>query len=289
MTDLTEDAEAIARDEEAAVPKDKHDPKKNPTSRRYAFTCYRIETFVPATDKLTAKCHYAVWQTERCPTTGRVHIQGFIHMKSPQRYTAIQKLFGGPNMSFFDARGTDEQNQTYCTKQRTRIEGSRGEIGQPVAGQGVRSDLEGMAKIIMDPQMSRKRLAQEYPQFFLKYPRGVEALMELKEQTLDRDEPPKIICWFGETGTGKTMAATEMAKKKAAKLGVGISRIMGSVGDRFAFHACHTGDVLIIDEFVPSDIKLTQLLQLFDRYPMARGQYMFVTCHEVTRVILITS
>lgn len=70
---------------------------------------------------------YLVFQQERCPETGALHLQGFIALMSPQRMTGVKKILDpkkGSKSSIHleSSRGTADQNRAYCTKEDTRVE-----------------------------------------------------------------------------------------------------------------------------------------------------------------------
>lgn len=109
----------------------------NKTARRFTFTSY-VNTDVITGDRSHIK--YAIWQREVCPTTQREHWQGYIHVKTPCRYSKIQEILGDPVAHVEIAGGTPEQNHTYCTKADSRKPGTQPiEIGTLAAtGQGKR-------------------------------------------------------------------------------------------------------------------------------------------------------
>lgn len=119
---------------------------------------------------------------------GTPHLQGYFECKPRKRMTALKKLFGKRNLvpHFEAAKGTAEQNKTYCTKQNMEIL----EVGQP-AQQGKRSDLQGLNELALSGA-SLLSAAQEYPGATARYhkwfntlkkeARKERALKTLKEQ-----------------------------------------------------------------------------------------------------------
>lgn len=55
---------------------------------------------------------------ETAPTTGTPHIQGYLRFKSPRSFRKLQTDFvkAGINAHITIAKGTPQQNRTYCTK-----------------------------------------------------------------------------------------------------------------------------------------------------------------------------
>lgn len=69
-------------------------------------------------------CKYRIEGKEICPSTGRLHIQGYVHLLKACRWTAFKKLY--PHISDFrKAKGNGFQNFTYCSK-----DGDFTEIGE---------------------------------------------------------------------------------------------------------------------------------------------------------------
>ncbi|GFN87277.1 replication associated protein [Plakobranchus ocellatus] len=60
-------------------------------------------------------CSYLVYGRENTKTN-TPHLQGFISLTTKQRFTALKKLLGD-TAHIEKARGTDQQNLTYCSKE----------------------------------------------------------------------------------------------------------------------------------------------------------------------------
>ncbi len=57
---------------------------------------------------------YAVMQQEVCPTTARVHLQGYVQLVKHQYPSYLTKL--RPHANWGTCNGTPAQNRTYCSK-----------------------------------------------------------------------------------------------------------------------------------------------------------------------------
>ena len=146
---------------------------KNRTSRRYCFTIFNEDdAFTPTFE---APIRYLAFGREICPETGRKHIQGYMELESPRRYSTIKKIKGYESAHFEEAKGTYEENIRYCSK-----EGSFTELGTHKT-QGERSDYGKALEILRETpnRTGMKRVLNECPDVFFKYPRGLEKALEL--------------------------------------------------------------------------------------------------------------
>jgi len=59
---------------------------------------------------------YAVFGREKCPKTGKPHLQGFVQLHKKKLLTGMKKLFPDGQAHFEIAGGNPQQNRTYCIK-----------------------------------------------------------------------------------------------------------------------------------------------------------------------------
>lgn len=91
------------------------------TSRDWCFTSFvkdSVDAFkalenMPEAEK-QAKIKFCIVQYENCPTSGKVHCQGFIVLKSPSKLTAVQKLIGDKTAHCEKRAGTVQQVISCC-------------------------------------------------------------------------------------------------------------------------------------------------------------------------------
>lgn len=81
--------------------------------KRWAFTHYGVDDKRPLFP--LEKIEYLIEGEEVCPSTGRRHVQGYVHFKKEQRISSIRKI--APISKLFRARGTGKQNYLYCSKE----------------------------------------------------------------------------------------------------------------------------------------------------------------------------
>lgn len=231
------------------------------THRRMCFTIFgeqRIATAIPGLEKYDkTKCRYLVVQTEVCPETKRLHLQGFIHFKQGTRRTAFYKMVGLPESDHCycaEAKGSDE-DQDYCEKFNSRLEGPGYwslTHGQPVPGYGKRTDLIEYRDDIR-AGMNDKELNDKHPHQMAKFPRFLETVRnENPRKRKYTDPPPTVKCYWGKAGAGKSYACCEedpnLYKKRPGKWWPGYKN----------------GQNVLFDEFNPNDYSIYDTLTLLD-------------------------
>lgn len=143
---------------------------------------------------------YAVYQ-EEMGENGTRHLQGYIEMNEPVRFSHFNEWLGGAH--FEKAKGTSQQCTDYCTKEDTRIGGPY-VFGQPNVKQGTRSDIIGLRDAIKSGKRGRDLYDDDrlvVPA--VKYGRGVGELISAYTTPVSRDDV-SVTLHFGPAGTGKT-------------------------------------------------------------------------------------
>lgn len=92
-------------------------PKQDTRSRKFCFTSHS-ET-EPSYDSKQMK--YMIYQKEKCPTTEKLHYQGFVYFHNKKSKNGAIKLV--PNSHIILCDGTVEQNIAYCSKEESRLGG----------------------------------------------------------------------------------------------------------------------------------------------------------------------
>lgn len=204
----SDDSMEIAADEpEAIVPGHHH----GGTSR---FWLYTIWTWPIDVDSVrdAADFVYCVWQRERAPHTGRLHVQLYLELKRPQRHSWFPNKLGLAPGDYWAGikRGSRDDARKYCRKDESRVEGPW-EIGtwKEDRGPGARNDIQAVADAVINERPSIPDLAKRFPTQFIKYHRGIERLNTVVNRPARREEARVVIVLEGPTGTGKTKWATE--------------------------------------------------------------------------------
>jgi len=115
---------------------------------------------------------YGVAGREVAPTTGTPHLQCFIILQSPQRFSFIQRALGS-NIYLEVARAKSCDAAAYCKK-----EGDFDEYGTLPDSQGKRSDIDEFKDWVMglDDTPSERSVARHFPSLYLRYR---QALLDL--------------------------------------------------------------------------------------------------------------
>lgn len=230
-------------------------------SRRWTFTIFTEDdpTNVHRLLKETLDDNRGIaLQQEKCPTTGRTHIQGYAEFTKPKRFSTLQKQM--PQGSHLEpARGNRQHNITYVSKDATRLSDP---IIDPIllesTTQGRRSDLVDIGKQIADGDVDLLELADSRPDIILKYPRGLNALRDIalrKRQSTWRNVTTTV--YYGSAGTGKTRKACDQPNTFILDV---------ANNDNLWFDGYNGENVLVIDDFY-GWIKHHTLLRILDGHP----------------------
>lgn len=86
---------------------------------------------------------YMIYEQETCPVTGKIHLQGYMRLKKKTRFNTVKKMLHD-SCHLEAAKGTEESNITYCSKERDKsLNWKEWGVPQPDAGrQGARHDLD---------------------------------------------------------------------------------------------------------------------------------------------------
>lgn len=212
-------------------------------ARGCVFTIHKPDDFLDELRRYCKdECTYAVIGHEVCPTTGRKHIQGYCHWKSPRSLGFFSKTFGDCHVE--KPRGTAQQNREYCTK-----DGKFEEFGSiPVQGHRV------------DWQQAFDDLKEGTPlvEILEKQPHLLpcqRALREVRNQLLKPvHRNVHVTVLWGDAGVGKSRWAWDKYPDLYTKPS-------GEWWDGY-----NGEKVLLLDDFY-GWIRYHDLLRVLDRYP----------------------
>lgn len=193
-------------------------------------------------------------QIERCPDTGRLHIQAGIYYASARSFSTMKNEF---KTSHLEVAKNAKALFEYCGKEDTRVEVYFHEGDGPC--QGDRSDLRQLAESIVGGGSIRDVIS-DAPEKFVQYHKGLQLLwneVNLKPRVWGvRNER---IWYYGLAGTNKTRSAVEKYPSYYIKDGT-------QWWDGYKQEEC-----VIIDDF-DGRWPYRDLLRLLDQYPY-KGQY----------------
>lgn len=217
----------------------------------------------------------AVRGFEKGKKTGTPHIQGYIKFPNARSFNSWQKFL--PRAHLEDQwADCDSCPYNYCLKDNTDIK-EWGTPPKPDEGQGHRSDLvrvrecledggcfEDILDITMNPQCHRAALTW----------------LSIKERK--RNWIPKVLWFWGKSGTGKTEAAYSIAAK------LGYTRIWESNKDGQWWDGYDAHPVAILDDLRDNWCEYSELLRILDSKPYRiaiKGSFRQL----LAEVIIITS
>lgn len=156
------------------------------SSRAYCFTHFGEDQ--PQYDEASMK--YLVFQLEKCPTTEKIHWQGFVRFKKNLTYAQAWEALkvndkgkltkpGQERNDGSTADTVDQVNRDYCTKEDTRIDGPW-EYGTCGKNQGQRTDIKAALEVAKTQGI--KRACEEYGDVMVKYHKGIEYVKKQCEQ-----------------------------------------------------------------------------------------------------------
>lgn len=215
-------------------------------SRAWVFTKQEHDN-APEYDEKKHK--YLLYGKETAPTTGKEHLQGYVVFKHPQRLKTLKKWLPGAHLEV--AKGSAQQNYTYCTK-----EGDFVEFGT-LPKQGKRTDVEKLVELAKQRKRPREAWEEE-PVAYFKFHKHYRHVfnMELYKETKDFRHVKVIVLW-GPLGFGKSRIAHEADPHLYTLFSEKPLWFDGYCGEK----------TLLIDDFC-GGIEYLQLLRLLDGYRM---------------------
>lgn len=172
--------------------------------RNWCLTSFKIlnEADFKALLEKASRVKFSNFQFEKCPQTGRLHLQGFVVYSNPVTLKGVKEDFGS-DIHAESSRGTVEHNIAYTSKEESRVFGPYqwGEI--PTA----KSKKDDVARRILELAQIGDigSIKDLYPGQYLRYKRTIHEIAREEAKCLERNKPRGI--WlFGPAGSGKTSA-----------------------------------------------------------------------------------
>lgn len=205
---------------------------------------------------------YIIYGKEVGEENNTPHLQIYIQFLTRMRWRAVANLL--PRAHIEVARGSAEQNRTYCSKEGNFTE--RGDMKR----KGERSDLNNIRQDALENGM---RSVTRYGN--LQQIRVAEKFLKYNEEP--RDWQPHVVWIHGPPGCGKTRRAYEMTDDRY------VQRASLKWWEGYDGH-----EDVIIDDFRDDWCDLQSLLALTDRYEY-RVECKGSTRQFLARKIIITA
>lgn len=223
-------------------------------SKYYCFTlnnyndddCQRIKNLF-----LQGEATYVIIGHEIGAETNTRHLQGYVEFFKRIRLSQVKRLVS--SRAHFEARrGTSDQASDYCKKDGNFEE--HGTLSESQAGK--RNDLLKLKEDI-DNGSTLLNISDDHFGSFLRYERSIKSYYLLHG---GNNKPlPSVVVYYGATGTGKTRSVWDNAKDHSdIWVYPGNGWFDGYIGQPIA----------LFDDFYGSEIKISLLLKILDRYPL---------------------
>lgn len=201
------------------------------------------------------KLRYMCYQVERCPDTGRVHIQGFVCLTDKCRLAFLRRHYSD-TAHWEHSRGTFEQNYDYCTKTDSRISGPY-EYGTKPQGPAATKRRWDDVLTALKAGKTRSDIIIEQPQL-APQARGIDAIAEALRPAPALERTLTVYYLSGPTGVGKTHHA--LHRYPNAFL------IRGKYMEGRSFDQYEMQKELILDEWSPFEWPLTLMNSILDKW-----------------------
>lgn len=178
--------------------------KKTFRTRLWAFTNYDLDyDYLSYLDSSSAV--YIIIGLETCPTTDRLHHQGFVYYSGARNAKRIDKYWTSPSIAkelgkcfVVACNGNLDQNTDYCSKDENVTEyGTKPK-------QGERTDLEGYRDEILSGSLTVDEICMSNPMAYHQYGRTLNKLEDLALRKKFRKKTTEGIWYYGPTGFGKS-------------------------------------------------------------------------------------
>lgn len=214
---------------------------------------------------------YLIQGTEVCPTTGRVHQQGYVYWNHPRSVKNICKKWG---CWVRPANGTPQQASDYCKKGGQFVEHGK------LPRQGRRTDLEDLAQKILSGETSAEDVLISEPSTYHQYGRTIEKLEDVYRRKQYRKEMTTCEWIVGPTGVGKSQKAFANYSPD--------THYNFNVRDKGWWEGYRQQETVIINDY-RGQIDYDQLLNLVDWVPMTVPRRNREPMPFTSKHIIITS
>lgn len=239
------------------------------SSRAWCLTINNYNDSIYAT-AINYKADYLIVGKE-VGENGTPHLQIYFYKETKITFNGLKKTF--PTAHIEKAKGTAQENQTYCSK-----EGNFYETGT-LPTQGKRNDLKKIVESIVSKEIKLDQLILEDPIAYHQYGRTLEKIESLQKRKQFRKHTTTCQWVYGATGSGKS---------HAAYINFSPETHYNHQDDGAWWDNYDQQETVIINEF-RGEIKYKRLLELIDKYPCNVSQRNKAPCPFTSKHIIITS
>lgn len=231
-------------------------------------------SFIQGVGTLT-QVKFTIAQVEKCPESGRLHVQGYMQLHNPTGLQSLKKLIGN-QVHFEQRRGTYKEAITYCSKEETRVAGPL-QFGD-APHQGIKSDLSEVCSSIQAGSIKTvNQLMMEAPSTYCRNRNGLRDLIgcTTKARTVNF-RTLTVEVYYGDAGTGKTRKVYEDNEDL-------YSMEQSANGSDVWFDGYEGEKTLLIDDFY-GWIRFSFILKMLDGYRLklpVKGSYTWAEWDKV--------
>jgi len=190
------------------------------------------------------ECRYLCVGKETCPSSGTLHLQGYVEFDEAKSFSKVQKMLF--KKAHIEPRmGTPKAASDYCKKEKNFFE--KGDLPK----QGKRSDLEAVVEAIKSG-MNMKEIRDTFCIQWIKYEKGIRSLYEGLQE--DRYERPTCVWLFGKGGVGKSFYPKNIH---------GVDNVFIKDEAKWWGKYDHE-EAILIDDFDPAEWSYRRFLRLLD-------------------------
>lgn len=233
-------------------------------------------------------CKYISFQEERCPTSGELHLQGYVEFAARRDFGNVHELLEGIGRGSFWIklrRASRQAAMEYTQKLDTRVDGPwEGGIWVPQQ-QGAREDLQDILDMVQDNKSNWDIFTKDPG--YLRFHKHIQVAREAHYEHLAGNtyrDGCQVIVINGATGLGKTQMPYDVHGIK------NVYRVMPpqTQNGTIWFTGYTNQKILVIDEF-EGWMPYRFLLTLLDRYPVqvqTKGGHAWI---QATHIYITTT
>lgn len=214
---------------------------------------------------------YNIYGEEICPTTKRLHYQGYVEFDKALGIKKIKLSLGSETVHIEKRLGTQTEAIDYCKKDGKFIEW--GELKK----QGERTDLKTMVDNLFKNEITIHEIISNNPDQYHLYSKTLLAAEDLKFFNKKRTWMTKGIWLFGATGTGKTKYAYDLDPN-----------LYNWKNDKNWQDLYQGQETVLIDDF-RGHIPYNELLKMVDRYEYSVSRRNRCPIPLLAKTIIVTS